>query len=93
MQVLLIAFAMSLSGFLTGLLISWGNIRFAAGFAAFCAVVTVFVVLSDRYPALARFGHALDAVLRSGSCAPACSACRFGCRRSSWSSGAPRSAV
>ncbi len=57
MPFLLIAFSSALGGFLTGLLLTWGNIRVAASIAVVAATITLIAVLSDRYP---RFNRVVD---------------------------------
>ena len=54
MQLLLIAISSALSGFLIGLILTWGNIRFAAILAGIMAAMAFLAALSNRYPRLDR---------------------------------------
>ena len=54
MQLMLFASSSALGGFLTGLLITWGNIRMSAILACVMGVAVLLAVLADRFPRLDR---------------------------------------
>jgi len=50
MELLLVAFSSGLGGFLTGLLVTWGNIRISLVISGIAAGIALLAVLSSRYP-------------------------------------------
>jgi len=54
MELLLVAFSSGLGGFLTGLLVTWGNVRISLFISGVMAGIALLAILSNRYPRVER---------------------------------------